>query len=241
MSGMPWVKIYTEILDDVKLSRLSDEQKWRFIQLILLAAECDAEGALVTGDTSMTHAEVSWRLRCDTKTLSQDIEKLADQGLVYYEDDALIVAKFSDRQGPTQEEKRKQWRERQQKRRFNAKKKIVTRDTSVTPALVTPLEEEKEEEEEERLNNHDYSRLSAAFVNATKIPELTGGIDKWVKALDKLGTAGVEESDIENAVTILREKDYSITSLSSIVNAAISEMSKRKGKKVQRAQGISYA
>jgi len=57
MASMPWVKIYTEILDDVKLSKLTDDQKWRFVQLILLAATCDAAGAFVIGESLMTHSE----------------------------------------------------------------------------------------------------------------------------------------------------------------------------------------
>lgn len=102
-------------------------------------------------------------------------------------------------------------------------------------------EEEEEEKEEEGLTNHSYVHLSAAFVKETGIPELTGGPDKWLKALQKLGAAGVEPIDIESAVRVLREKKYSIVGLSSIVNTAISEMSARKGKKSTKLEGISYA
>jgi len=77
------------------------------------------------------------------------------------------------------------------------------------------------------------SPLSTAFVNATKIPELTGGPPRWIDALERMQKAGVEPIDVTNAVQELRERDYSITTLSSIVNPAISAMSKRKtgGKK----------
>jgi hypothetical protein len=77
------------------------------------------------------------------------------------------------------------------------------------------------------------SPLSTAFVNATLIPELTGGPPRWIAALETMQKAGVEPIDVTQAVQELRDRDYSITTLGSIVNAAISVMSKRKtgGKK----------
>ncbi len=48
-SSMPWVKIYTEILDDPRVGNLTESAQLRYIQLIILAGECDAEGALVRG------------------------------------------------------------------------------------------------------------------------------------------------------------------------------------------------
>lgn len=148
MPSMPWVKLWTEILDDVKLAGLTDAQRWRFIQLILLAAECDAAGAIVTGDSRMTHTQVAWRLRCDEMTLESDIKKLVEVGLLS-EDGALIVTNFATRQGPTQEDKRKSWAERQKKHRERAKIGNVTGESRVTHADVTPLEEDKEEEQEQ--------------------------------------------------------------------------------------------
>src|SRR3990170_1657964 len=57
--GMPWVKIYVSILDDIKLARLTDAQKWRFVQMILLANECDAGGAIVTGVTLLSPSDIT--------------------------------------------------------------------------------------------------------------------------------------------------------------------------------------
>ena len=68
-----------------------------------------------------------------------------------------------------------------------------------------------------------------AFCNKTKLPELTGGPQKWYESLTKMGKAGVKPIDIENAIDILRDKDYSIVRLSSVENTAIGEMSKRVG------------
>lgn len=158
MPSMPWVKLWTEMLDDVKLAELTDVQKWRFVQLVLLAGECDAAGALVTGDSRMTHAQIAWKLRCDKNLLDSDIEKLVEVGLIT-DDGVVQVAKFAERQGPTQEEKRKKWAERQQKRRERAN---VTRESPVTHADVTPLEEEEEEEEDKEEEGEEEQETDGA-------------------------------------------------------------------------------
>ena len=92
-------------------------------------------------------------------------------------------------------------------------------------------EEEEDKKEEEVSGNGIYTDLSVAFVNKTNIPEFSPNPDSWFKALNKMGKAGVTVEDIESAVDVLREKDYSIVGLSSITNTAIGEMSKRTGKK----------
>lgn len=76
-----------------------------------------------------------------------------------------------------------------------------------------------------------FRQLSTAFVNASRIPELTGGAPKWVENCNKLVAAGVEPVDIEKAIGELRAKEYNIVSIGSIVNAAINCMGKRKGRK----------
>jgi predicted transcriptional regulator len=77
-------------------------------------------------------------------------------------------------------------------------------------------------------NDTTLGELSSAFVKATHIPELTGGPQAWIDALDEMNKAGVEPQDISSAVYELRSKNYSIASLRSIVRPAIMAMSKRK-------------
>lgn len=167
--GMPWVKIYTEMLDDIKIANLEDEQKWRFVQLILLAGECDAGGSFVTGDSPMTHAQIAWRLRCDKSVIENDIEKMIEIGLMI-DDGLLTIAKFRERQGPTQAEKRQKWAERQQNKRQKA---IVTHESRVTKKRVTLKEEEEEEElssADKSAQNQIYYDLQKYFLTLTGLP-----------------------------------------------------------------------
>ena len=240
-SKMPWVKLYTETLDDVKVGRLTDSQKWRFVSLVLLAGECDAAGALVTGDSPMTPNDIAWRLRCDAQTLVTDLQKLTEVGLILVENDTVIVTKFAERQGPTQEEKRKQWRDRQNKRRERAIKPVVTQESRVTPARVTLLDieeeedKDKEEEGEEEIPNDSqptpFRLVSAAVVEFAGLPENTGGTPKWTENIRELVKLGATPELVEQAVKILRNsnKKYRIVSPMSLYNTIAGLISEKNG------------
>lgn len=176
-SSMPWVKLYTEMLDDVKLARLTPAQCWRFTQLILLAAECDAAGALVTGDSRMTTEDISWRLRSDIGDMQETIDRLVEIGLLIVEDGLYIIKNFANRQGPAQEEKRKQWRERQERRRNRVNGVNVTQLSPVTHADVTPLEKSREEKSRpEQRDNNDDNGSNADFAALVRAYESDIGV-----------------------------------------------------------------
>jgi len=164
--GMPWIKLYTEILDEPKLGRLSDALKWRFVQLCLLAGECDAEGYLVSGTEAMPEDDIAWRLRLDVNELQKSLAELEGVGLVELDRDGDIwfVKNFSKRQGRSQSEKRKAWRERKQRQRDN--ETDVTEESRVTPGprveqSRTEGEQSREEAEAERdINPADPQRSS---------------------------------------------------------------------------------
>jgi hypothetical protein len=248
MSGMPWIKIYTDMLDDFKVMQLTDAQKWRFVQLILLAATCDAEGAIVTGDSPVTPELISKRLYCDLKTLKKDIEKLLELGLVTYDGNILVISKFADRQGPTQEEKRKQWRERQKKRRDRATNGDVTGESRVSP----PLEEEEEEEVKSSANANGSSppkkprgqsekerkrnELIKFFLMKTGLLAPRIDTQNQIKAAQKLWWSPADETLemvgwdvskacvlVDAAVTKLRKKEMTISDFNSIIKTVRAE------------------
>ena len=173
MSGMPWVKLWVDILTDFKVLKLSDTQKWRFVELILVAAQCDAGGALVTGDSPVTHGDLAKLLRCNPRKLEKDIQKMIDVDLVIFDDGIIEVANFSDRQGPTQEEKRKKWRDRQRERRERVKK-----ESPVSPLGVSPLEEEKKEEKEVKIKEEGIDPVG---VVSTLFQNEIGGVTPMIR------------------------------------------------------------
>lgn len=120
-TSMPWVKLYREIIDDPKLGRLDDSTKWRFIQLIVLAGESDADGCLTNGDAPLNPADIAWRLRADAAKVAADIEQLKQIGVIQDQDGTLCVANFTKRQGTPQSERQRRWRENQKAKRSKSK------------------------------------------------------------------------------------------------------------------------
>jgi hypothetical protein len=255
MPPMPWIKIYTEMLDDVKILDLEDAVAWRFVQLIMMAGECDAAGALITGDKPMTTRQIARRLRLDTATLEADIAAMVEAGLLMWADKTLVVKKFSDRQGPTQAEKRQQWNARQQRKRERVKGESaeppaeqsptpndeqspdqpstdhagVTRDSRVNHAL----EEEEEEEGEEEVRDNPALKAGALapyadiWTNETKLPQFFPNQVSFIEDLKKVVATGVTPEDWRAGIQALMRKKYNITRPISCLNAAIIAMSER--------------
>lgn len=135
-ASMPWVKIYTEILDDPKMMDLSTSAKWRFVQFIALAGEFDMSGLLTDGDNPMSVKKIAWRLRETAETIQGDLDQLKAAGLMSESDGAICVVNFAARQGRPQSERQKQWRER---KRIEREKDKTAPGSDVTPAPVQPV------------------------------------------------------------------------------------------------------
>ena len=88
-----WIKLYTEILNDPKMGRLSDSEYRTCINLFLLAGHIDHDGEL--GNT----AEVAWALRMSEEVVERDMLGLSALGIVTRRlDGAWYVTKYADRQ-----------------------------------------------------------------------------------------------------------------------------------------------
>lgn len=125
--SMPWVKLWTEALDDPKLARLSSDLFRRFINLVLYAGEIDAEGYLVSGETALTIDEIAWRLRDDPGVVGDEMRALANAGLLELDGDTWLVTNWSERQGRSQSDKRRHWRYRKQIQRQGLREPVLTR------------------------------------------------------------------------------------------------------------------
>ena len=227
--GMPWVKIYTEMLDDPKVARLPDGAMWRFIQLILVAAECDAGGAFVVGDKEMTIEDIAWRLRMDKDILEADIKLLLTAGILDKDGKIIEIPKFAERQGPTQKEKRATWKDRQQKRRER-----VTRDTPVSHALEKRREDKEEEEDKgepppQIFVDGDLLEYEQMFEKDTGLGAGLYRIDEAAKVWSKMKADGVTPQDMHQGTQELlhSDKTYTIVRPQSVMNAAYTAKQKR--------------
>src|SRR3989337_441533 len=87
-----WIKLYVEILDDPKIGTLPVSLKWRFVELLLVAAESDENGILppVT--------QLAWRLRIDKNELVESLHALNKIGVVCEQGEYWNVTHFKERQ-----------------------------------------------------------------------------------------------------------------------------------------------
>lgn len=167
-SSMPWIKLYTDILDDPKVGRLTDGQKWRFVSLCLLAGECDQNGALVNGEEPMTEDDIAWRLRVPYDDLCSDLQALARIGVVTRDGQTWVVRKFAERQGRPQSEKRADWRDRQE--RYRDGEKDVTRESRVSHASRAEQSRADKEAEQSREEAEAEAEQNAPDVRAMLLP-----------------------------------------------------------------------
>ena len=116
-SQMPWVKLYTRLLDDARIGRLSDSAKWRYIALTLLAGKLDAGGALIEHELELNDEDIAYKLRTDPEIWKADATQLQEYGLLHKNGRGYEIPGFEDEQGPTQADKRAAWKERQDRHR----------------------------------------------------------------------------------------------------------------------------
>jgi len=100
MMKRSWIKLYLEMLDDPKIGQLPVWLKWRFVELLLVAAEGDQSGTLppVT--------QLAWRLRVNEADLLKSLRSLREIGVVCEQGDRWKVTNFEKRQASLSEAER---------------------------------------------------------------------------------------------------------------------------------------
>lgn len=121
---MPWVKVYTHVLDDTAIAALSD-QAWRlYVELTLIAGQCDRLGRLEEETGPLTEDLLCWRLRRPMEPLRESLDELHLIGLVLWDEDGcMYLPRFRDEQGrKTQAERRAAWRRQKKTQRGDGEK-----------------------------------------------------------------------------------------------------------------------
>ena len=87
-----WIKLYTEILSDPKIGRLTDRQYQFCINTFLLAGLVDDGGQVGSTD------DIAWQLRMSADDLTADLEVLAGMRIVRCDPDGWCVTHWGNRQ-----------------------------------------------------------------------------------------------------------------------------------------------
>jgi uncharacterized protein YdbL (DUF1318 family) len=151
MATMPWIKLYTEILDDPKMGRMNDHLYRRTIEMFLIAGKILAGGYLPSVD------EIAWMLRRSEDEIRADLEELQTLGIVEEDADGLwMVVKFADRQdADTNAERQARYRERQTKKKYYGENGVTKRNANSNDdsnEMSRRREEEEKRREEEEIN-----------------------------------------------------------------------------------------
>jgi hypothetical protein len=124
----PWIKLYANRLDDVRLLRLNDRQQLRYYQLYLLAGRLDADGCFIENGQRLDDTDIAIKLRVsNVKEFSADLKTLKTAGLIKVNGHGPYISDFSGEQ-VNWSLKQEHERERKQKQRHGT----VTRDASGT-------------------------------------------------------------------------------------------------------------
>ncbi len=114
MTSKYWLKLYHELLDDSKVMTLRPALRWRFIECLLVAGECDQDGLIPDSP------RYAWRVRASEEIVHTELTELAEAGLLTRADGQWYVNKFAERQvAVTGAERWKRWNERKRKQEYN--------------------------------------------------------------------------------------------------------------------------
>lgn len=235
MTSMPWVKLYTEMLDDPKLSSLTPGGKWLFVELILLAGECDQDGLIL-----MDFKKIAWRLREDYDNLKAGLWVLGQEHLIEYDEtkeDSIFIPAFSKRQDRPQSVKRQQWNDAQKRHRSKQNSVINDNDMSHVGIILTEGEREEEEEEEREEESSAHKPLDFDAIRVL-IEKITGypipNTENDIKAINEFVKWEIIEPDLLDAVQFFRDNNKIARgpySLRNSVQTARAKRIQKNGKK----------
>lgn len=140
MSGMPWSKLHTDKLHDIRILRLTDQARGDYFMLQMLAAELNNGGLFIENGMPLSERDIAIKLRMEEKRIKQTFKELKDARLILANGHGPFIADWKNEQ-PNWREIQEQWRDRKNKSRSSHE--TVTRETESSHETVTVKEEEK--------------------------------------------------------------------------------------------------
>ena len=145
-----WIKLWTEIVNDPKMGRLSDRQFRTCINLFAIAGIIDRDGELPS------QSDIAWQMRVASADLGDDLAALSEVGIIENRNGVLVVRKWQQRnsQAPSSAPPRvlqrvHEYRERQRNEPVTTLHPQVKRGVT-PPDTDTDTETEKMIEQKER-------------------------------------------------------------------------------------------
>lgn len=241
-----WIKVYTDILDDPKYYKLSEKAKLGMYELMLVAKKL--ENGKLTGELPSID-EIAFHTRKSIEFWREAMKELIEVGIIVEKQPGYLIKNYVKRQQAIPpDERMRQWRKKTNDQRMDDDESIqlthcsdddTERSVNETFRNGEKRREEKEksrerdrEEVEKSTKNDDDNRLTelllSTFAGETGI---TTTNQSDMDALKRLVTAKASKNDLIGGIQYMRENNYPIVGIKSILNPTIVEMSKRTVKK----------
>lgn len=141
MAGMPWFRLYAEMIDDPKIGRLNDAQFRLWIEILCLA--CKGED----GNTLQTIDDINWSLR---RNVTETLHDLLHETLVKLDDKKRVyVANWEKRQfiSDNSTERVRKYRENKKKTKRNVTETLQKRKCNAVEQNRTDTDTDKNRED----------------------------------------------------------------------------------------------
>jgi len=214
--GMPWLRLYSEIIDDEKIRLLAFEDRWHYIAILCMKGD----GLLDSGDNpELMMRKVSVKMGLAIREVDEVARRLSDVGLV--DQNTLQPLKWNERQfkSDSSKERVKAFREKQKKQQLKITKQacnvtVTCQDTDTDTdkvlkasgdAICSPRKKKPNltEQECQLIANHYNEklgdRLPRAEIMSDKRIRLINA--RYKEALDTIGANGkVRYTDKESGI-----------------------------------------
>jgi hypothetical protein len=130
--GLYFLKVELNYLKDHTFNtRLTDAQKWRYVQLNMLAKELNEGGAFICHGKELSLADIAWHLHLDVDLLQTDMDAIKGIGLICENGHGPVLARFvKEQETPrTDKERKDDQRTRDTVETHANHEPVTTRDT----------------------------------------------------------------------------------------------------------------
>ena len=150
-----WIKLYQNLIDDPVFMRMTDTAKAVYHELYCLAGKSDANGLILAGGKVASLDDIAFLLRRPDDLLKVGISELEANELISLDDNQVIVTRYSDEQ-VSREERREQWRIRQERHREKEKESNKEKEKELK------IDKESESESDSHTDVTSESRVTNA-------------------------------------------------------------------------------
>jgi len=125
----PWLKMWTEWLDDPKILKLSLAEQAVWWRIVTLAHNCDAEGLILQGSGKpLSEEEIAETIRCSGRSnkivFQSTLKKMEEEKSLHWHEGCLVVTNLERRQSQMASETKEAVRERVQRYRERQRQEV---------------------------------------------------------------------------------------------------------------------